>query len=66
MKVAIEPWSAGDLPLLERLNTPEMTQHLGRPETPDELTARHERYLVSWETGDARMFRIEVDGARCV
>ncbi|QIG38827.1 GNAT family N-acetyltransferase [Microbacterium sp. 4R-513] len=60
--MTIEPWAAGDLPLLEHLNAPEMTVHLGRPETPDELAARHERYLLSWQAGTARMFRIEVDG----
>ncbi|TDN90855.1 GNAT family N-acetyltransferase [Microbacterium sp. BK668] len=62
MSVTIAPWGPDDLPLLERLNTPEMTRYLGRPENSDELLARHERYLLSWEAGHARMFRIEVDG----
>jgi hypothetical protein len=30
----LEPWSSGDLPLLEKLNDPEMTKHVGGPESP--------------------------------
>jgi hypothetical protein len=30
----IEPWGAGDLPLLEQLNDPEMTKHVGGPRAP--------------------------------
>ncbi|WP_344059021.1 GNAT family N-acetyltransferase [Microbacterium pumilum] len=62
MTVTIERWGDNDLPLLERSNTPEMTAHLGGPETPEQLVERQARYLRLWETGEARMFRIEVDG----
>ena len=48
--VHIEPWGAGDLPLLERLNDPEMTRHVGGPETPEELADRQSRY----EPADSR------------
>ncbi|WP_109209693.1 MULTISPECIES: GNAT family N-acetyltransferase [Microbacterium] len=60
--VTLTPWGAGDLPLLERANTPEMTAHLGGPETPVQLEERQERYLRLSGTGEASMYRIEVDG----
>ncbi|WP_394289166.1 GNAT family N-acetyltransferase [Microbacterium sp.] len=61
MTVTIEPWGDGDLPLLERMNTPEMTAHLGGPESAEDLERRQARYLRVADTG-GRMFRIEVDG----
>lgn len=46
--VSIRPYGPSDLALLERLlGDPEMTLHLGGPESPDALRARHERYLAS-------------------
>ena len=60
--VTLAPWGSGDLPLLERANTPEMTAHLGGPETPAQLDERHARYLRLTATGEAVMFRIERDG----
>jgi RimJ/RimL family protein N-acetyltransferase len=39
-----------------------MTAHLGGPETAEELAGRHERYLRSWDAGDAFMYRIEAGG----
>ena len=43
--VTLEPWSSGDLPLLERLiGDPSMTEHLGSPESPDTLRERQGRY----------------------
>jgi RimJ/RimL family protein N-acetyltransferase len=43
--VILEPWGSGDLPLLERLmGDPRMTEHLGGPETPDQLRERQGRY----------------------
>jgi RimJ/RimL family protein N-acetyltransferase len=50
----IEPWGAGDLPLLEMLNDPEMTKHVGGPESPEKVAERHSRY----EKADARQYRI--------
>ena len=59
--VRIEPWSEGDLPLLEQLmGDPTMTKHLGGPETPEKIAERHDRYRRS-DSG-SRMFRI-VDGS---
>ncbi|MGW3013414.1 GNAT family N-acetyltransferase [Streptomyces sp. NPDC001219] len=57
--VRIEPWTTADLPLLRRLNAPEMTGHLGGPETEEQLLARHARYLGLDGTG--QMFRIVLE-----
>jgi RimJ/RimL family protein N-acetyltransferase len=55
--VRIEPWGEADLGLLEKLNAPEMMEHLGGPETPEQLIERHGRYQrLPAETG--RMFKI--------
>ncbi|WP_394553828.1 GNAT family N-acetyltransferase [Agromyces sp. MMS24-JH15] len=60
--MTLEPWSDGDLPVVERANTPEMTRYLGGPEHPDQVVERHRRYLRLQASGEARMFRIDVDG----
>jgi RimJ/RimL family protein N-acetyltransferase len=63
--VDIRPWSEGDLPLLERLlGDPAMTEHLGGPETPDQLRARHERYAKLGDSDKSRMFVIVVGSER--
>jgi RimJ/RimL family protein N-acetyltransferase len=54
----IEPWDEGDLPLLEKLNAPEMTEHVGGPESPDKLAERQSRY----EVAGSKQYKI-VDGA---
>ncbi|MCC2032975.1 GNAT family N-acetyltransferase [Microbacterium allomyrinae] len=59
--VTLAPWGEGDLPLLERANTPEMTTYIGGPETAAELAERQARYLRLSASGDACMYRIEVD-----
>jgi len=62
----IEPWAEGDLPLLEQLvGDPGMMRHLGGPESPDKIAARHLRYLDPGLRGEGRMFRIvdPLDGA---
>ncbi len=61
MQVTLQRWSPDDLPVLERSNAPEMTTELGGPETDEQVRQRHERYLREWDTGEARMFRIDVD-----
>ncbi|MFK4067675.1 GNAT family N-acetyltransferase [Streptomyces sp. NPDC029674] len=59
--IRLEPWSdEGGLALLLRLNTPEMTEHLGGPETPEKVADRHRRYLRL--DGKGEMFRITLDG----
>jgi RimJ/RimL family protein N-acetyltransferase len=43
--VRIEPWGAGDLPLLEQLvGDPAMMEHLGGPEAAEKIAERQERY----------------------
>lgn len=59
--IDIRPWSADDLPVLERNNTPEMTVHLGGPESRAKLLDRHERYQRGWREGTARMFTAWLD-----
>jgi RimJ/RimL family protein N-acetyltransferase len=41
----LETWSEEGLEILHRLNTPEMTEHLGGPETEQAIIDRHQRYL---------------------
>ncbi len=60
--VSLERWTADDLPVLERTNTPQMTAYLGGPETAEKLIERNERYRAGWETGDASMFTIRLAG----
>jgi RimJ/RimL family protein N-acetyltransferase len=59
-KVRIESWADTDeyLELLRRKNAPEMTEHLGGPETDEKVVARHKRYVEIAGTGTGRMFRI--------
>jgi RimJ/RimL family protein N-acetyltransferase len=60
--VQIEPWGAGDKPLLDQLlGDPEMMVHLGGPESAEKLAERQGRY----EQPDSGMFRIVCDGEGC-
>jgi RimJ/RimL family protein N-acetyltransferase len=55
--VRIEPWGAGDLPLLQRLlGDPAMMEHVGGPESPEKIAERHGRY----ELAGSGQFRIVV------
>lgn len=57
--VTLEPWSDADLPLLENLlGDPEMMEHLGGPESPEQIRQRHQRYLHLPETD--HMFSIKL------
>ena len=48
LHVALRPWAPGDEWLLQRLlGEPDMMGHLGGPESPDAISARHERYLAA-------------------
>lgn len=59
--VDIRPWTLDDLPLLERNNTPEMTVHLGGPESPEKVADRNVRYERGWREGTSCMFTAWVD-----
>lgn len=56
--VRIEPWSESNLDLLRKINAPEMMEHLGGPETEEQLLRRHKRYLEIGGKGSGRMYRI--------
>ncbi|NUO59749.1 MAG: GNAT family N-acetyltransferase [Hamadaea sp.] len=55
--VRLVPWSEPDLEILRRANTPEMKEHLGGPETEEQVLARHQRYL---RLDNGQMFRVEL------
>jgi RimJ/RimL family protein N-acetyltransferase len=57
--VTLDTWRAEDFQLLERCNTPEMTAHLGGPETPEKLRDRHRKYYENDVPG--RMFAVVTD-----
>jgi RimJ/RimL family protein N-acetyltransferase len=52
--VRLAPWGEDDLPLLVRLNAPEMTEHLGGPETEEQVLLRHQRYVAAARSGIVR------------
>ncbi|GCE15339.1 GNAT family N-acetyltransferase [Tengunoibacter tsumagoiensis] len=57
--VRIEPWGKDDLPLLKKLlGDPAMTEHLGGPESDEQLIKRQARYERLTESGKGRMFKI--------
>jgi len=58
--VALEPWSELGYELLVRQNAPELTEHLGGPETAEQVRRRHERYLE--HVGAGRMFLVVLEG----
>jgi len=59
--VRIEPWADADLPILEQtLGDPAMTEHLGGPESPEQIARRHAGYA---EPGSGQ-FRIVVGRER--
>lgn len=57
--VVLVPWSEGDFWLLQRVNSPEMTVHLGGPESEERLADRHRRYVV---LGAGCMYRVALAG----
>jgi hypothetical protein len=58
--VGIEPRGEGDLPLLVKLNDPEMTEHVGGPESPEKLAERQSRH----EKADSRQYKHSWDRPR--
>jgi RimJ/RimL family protein N-acetyltransferase len=59
--VHIEIWGKGDLPLLQQLNAPEMTAHLGGPESAEKIAERQSRYEQLVHSTTDRMFKIVLD-----
>jgi RimJ/RimL family protein N-acetyltransferase len=60
--VELHPWSADDLDLLRRANTPELMDQLGGVETDEQVMARHGRYLRLRIEGTGHQFRIAIPG----
>ena len=60
--VELHPWSADDLDLLRRANTPELMDQLGGVETDEQVMARHGRYLRLRSEGTGHQFRIAIPG----
>ncbi len=62
--IRLEVWRQADFSLLRQANTPEMTAHLGGPETEDKLLDRHRRYLQRGDPGAGQMFAIVVEDSQ--
>lgn len=58
LDVRLEPWGKDDLPLLERLNEPDMTKHVGGPETLDKVAERQ----IGYEAPGSRQYTIVEPG----
>jgi RimJ/RimL family protein N-acetyltransferase len=58
-RIRLRPWAEPDLGLLVALNTPEMTEHLGGPETDEQVRRRLDRYVNGSIHEDGEMFVIE-------
>lgn len=56
--IRLEPWADGDFPVLVRLNAPEITEHLGGPETDEQLRRRHERYVRLADSTEAFIYKV--------
>ena len=60
--IRLEAWTDADLELLRQKNTPEMTKHLGGPETERKLLDRHRRYLRLTDPSVGQMFVVVLAG----
>jgi RimJ/RimL family protein N-acetyltransferase len=59
IEIVIRPWAEGDLELAMRLlGDPAMTEHLGGPETPDQIRRRHGRYLAMTDPAEGQMLTV--------
>lgn len=57
--VLIQPWAQADLQLLKQLlGDPDIMEHLGGPESPEQILRRHIRYTRLPEDGTDHMFKI--------
>jgi RimJ/RimL family protein N-acetyltransferase len=57
VRARIEPWRDGDFPLLDQLNAPDMTTHVGGPEGAEKLADRQSRY----EEAGSRQYKVVVE-----
>ena len=58
--VRVKPWTDTDLGLLRQANSPQMTRHLGGPESELQILDRHRRYLNLDGTENGQMFTIRL------
>jgi RimJ/RimL family protein N-acetyltransferase len=57
--IRLEPWGEDDLPLLRKtLGDPEMTRHLGGPESEEKLVERQRRFERLADSGTGHIFKI--------
>lgn len=61
MKVTLADWGDAGLDVLRRGNTVAQKQHIGGPETDEQVLRRHQRYLLA-EPGVTEMFLVLADG----
>jgi RimJ/RimL family protein N-acetyltransferase len=59
--VRLVPWTRDDLPLLVRLNAPEMMEHLGGPETDEKLRERNDRYASAIHSEGEYCFKVVLE-----
>jgi RimJ/RimL family protein N-acetyltransferase len=63
--IRLEAWAQEDLSLLRATNSPEMTDHLGGPETDSQVLDRHRRYLDLTDPRAGQMLAVVMpDGRR--
>src|ERR1700753_2450917 len=60
--IRLEAWTQDDPALLQATNTPAMTEHLGGPETEDQVRQRHRRYLELDAPGAGQMLAVTLRG----
>jgi RimJ/RimL family protein N-acetyltransferase len=61
LTVSLQRWTQADLPLLVRLNAPEVMTHLGGPETAEQLATRQRRYVDAANSDTTYVFSIVID-----
>jgi RimJ/RimL family protein N-acetyltransferase len=59
--IQLRPWTEDDMSLLAALNSLEMTEHLGGPESQEQLDKRLLRYVAA-QSHEVGMFVVMVDG----
>jgi RimJ/RimL family protein N-acetyltransferase len=57
-KIQLVRWGEGDLDLLVRLNSHEMTEHLGGPESAEKLEDRQKRYVAAAQSESAYVWKV--------
>ncbi|MEU8260496.1 GNAT family N-acetyltransferase [Micromonospora sp. NPDC048999] len=65
-EVRITRWSSAGLELLRQLNTHEVRQHTGGPETDEQVVARHGRYLAGPGPRSGHMYTVALPDGETV